>query len=75
MLKNKEIELRLLGYQSMNCEYLNVLKCMQNSTDFNDYADGLVQDCNIAIANVLEIFQFWTKPSMCPYGFKIWPKF
>ena len=27
--------------------------------------DGLVHDCNISIANALEILQYWTKPSIC----------
>ena len=30
-----------------------------------DIIDGLVQDCNISIANALEILQSCTKPSKC----------
>ena len=31
----------------------------------DDYIDGLVQDCNISIANALEILQSCTEPPIC----------
>ena len=32
------------------------------------YIDALVQDFSISIANILEILQSCTKPSICPGG-------
>ena len=32
-----------------------------------DYIDGLVEDCNISIANALEILQSCTKPSILSF--------
>ena len=34
--------------------------------------DGLVQDCNISIANALEILQSCTKPSILDIGMDTW---
>ena len=35
------------------------------------YTDGLVQDCNISIANALEILQSCIKSSICTPGLNV----
>ena len=40
------------------------------TTKFRKYIDGLVQGCNIFIANALEILQSYTKPSICKITFQ-----
>ena len=43
-------------------------KELKVASSFNSHVNGLVQDCNISIANILEILQSSTKPLMWPHN-------